>query len=128
MLTQPLLSWYWLDLLSPTQAPQKIVTAIAFTQKHGHNVRAEQRYHPSFLITNTQYLEVPIKYNTICGKKTPGLAFYSELEATFPIFYRSAISVTLLFTLTPHGFFFFLMPGKAERLRKKTLLLPQASL
>lgn len=99
--------------LTHTGSTENRVTAVAVTQKHGHNVRAEQHYHPPFLITTTQYLEVPMEYHTRCEKPRFRFLFWT----------RSNISNLLqeshqcYISLIPH----FSIPDKMQRLQKKNL-------
>lgn len=106
--------------LTHTGSTENRVTAVASTKKHGHNIRAEQQYHPPFLITTTWYLEVSMEYYTIREKSRFRFLFWTRSNLPNLLQESHQCYTSFILSCSPWIFlFFFLMPGKLERLQEK---------
>lgn len=95
--------------LTHTGSTENRVTAVAFTQKHSHNIRAEQQYYPPFLITTTRYLEVPMEYYTIWEKPRLMFLFWTRSNLS-SLLQESHQCYTSVHSLSlPMDFYFFLI-------------------
>lgn len=130
MLTHPAIMVLTWPSLTYTGSTENRETAGAFVPKHSNNARAEQHYRLPFLIVNTQYLEVPLEYYTIPEKPRFTLPFWtrSNLSNITQEAHQCDISVHSVSHPVDYDDYFFSMPCKLERLKKKTLLMPQTSL